>query len=124
MEEITKNLTMDEKLDLVLIELADVKARVLKLEAFAEERSRDTKPMLGQIHKDIADTRLEMRERFEQVDQRFDKADEKLEVATQYAKDAYRWSRMLHDDLLRAKLDVERLRDHVHDLERQRPEVA
>ena len=124
MEEITKDLTDSEKLNLILAELADMKIWRTKVDAFIEDRSRDTQPMLGKIHKEIADTRYEMREKFEQVDKRFEAMEEKQEVTTRYAKDAYRWVRMQNEELVRARLDVEELRDHVHDLERQQPKAA
>ena len=124
MEEITKDLTDSEKLNLILAELADMKIWRTKVDAFIEDRSRDTQPMLGKIHKEIADTRYEMREKFEQVDKRFEEMEEKQEVTTRYAKDAYRWVRMQNEELVRARLDVEELRDHVHDLERQQPKAA
>lgn len=63
-EEKTKDLTTNEKLDLILAELtfmkSDFSARLAKLEAFAEDKSRDTRPMLDRIHKEVADTRAEM----------------------------------------------------------------
>ena len=124
MEEITKDLTDSENLTLILSELADMKIGRTKVDAFIEDRSRDTQPMLGKIHKEIADTRYEMREKFEQVDKRFEAMEEKQEVTTRYAKDAYRWVRMQNEELVRARLDVEELRDHVHDLERQQPKAA
>jgi len=63
-EEKTKDLTTNEKLDLILAELtfmkSDFGARLARLEAFAEDKSRDTRPMLDRIHKEVADTRAEM----------------------------------------------------------------
>ena len=68
-EENTKDLTVDEKLDLLLAEMAFVKTelgsvqmRLVKVEAFVEDRSRDTRPMLDKIHKEVADTRVEVGE--------------------------------------------------------------
>lgn len=62
-EEKTKNLTSDEKLELILAELAlmksDFGARLARLEAFAEDKSRDTRPMLDKIHKAVADLTVE-----------------------------------------------------------------
>ncbi len=52
-EENTKDLTVDEKLDLLLAEMANVQMQLAKLEAFAEDRSRDTRPMLDKIHKKL-----------------------------------------------------------------------
>lgn len=63
-DERTKDLTTDEKLDLVLAELAFMKAdfgaRLARLEAFAEDKSRDTRPMLDRIHKEVADVMVEI----------------------------------------------------------------
>ncbi len=92
-EENTKNLTTDEKLNLLLAELAFVKveltfvkteltsvktefgARLAKVEAFIEDRSRDTRPMLDKIYKEVADTRIELKEvrdRVVRIDRKFD----------------------------------------------------
>jgi septal ring factor EnvC (AmiA/AmiB activator) len=67
-EDQTKDLTTDEKLDLILTRLA-------KLEAFAEDRQRDTRPMLDKIHKELADTRAELKEmadRLARIERKFD----------------------------------------------------
>ena len=52
-EENTKDLTVDEKFDLLLAEMANVQMQLAKLEAFAEDRSRDTRQMLDKIHKTL-----------------------------------------------------------------------
>ena len=74
-EENTKDLTVNEKLDMILSELAFVKARLVKVEAFVEDRSRDTRPMLDKIYKEVADARLEVKEvrdRVVRIDRKFD----------------------------------------------------
>jgi len=80
--------------------------------------------MLGKIHKEVADTRLEMRERFEQVQERLNKMEEKLETTSQNAKKASRSTQMLYEDLLRTRVDREELRERIAELEQQRPEAA
>jgi septal ring factor EnvC (AmiA/AmiB activator) len=72
----SKDLTDSEKLDLILAELADLRTRVVKLEFFAEDRSRDTRPMLDRIHKEIADTHIEVKE----VKDRVIRMERKLDV--------------------------------------------
>jgi len=69
-EENTKDLTDSEKLNLILAdlavlknEMADVKSRLVKVEAFVDDRSRDTRPKLEMIHKEVADIRAEFGER-------------------------------------------------------------
>ena len=47
-KELTKDLTDSEKLDVIL-------ARLVRVEAFIEDRARDTNPMLGRIYKEVAD---------------------------------------------------------------------
>lgn len=119
-EENTQDLTINEKLDLVLAELADLRVWRTRVDAFIEGRSRDTKPILSQIHKEIADTRLEMREKFEQVEER-------LARTSEDAKGAHRLARLLHEDLLRMRSNHEELRERVTELEQQmpvRPEAA
>lgn len=112
MEEITKDLTDSEKLNLILADLADLKGRVIKLESFAEDRSRDTQPMLGKIHKEIADTRFEMRETFEQV---------KAEIASvsQDSKKIARLVRVQNTVLFEAKAEWDGYGDRIHQLEEQ-----
>ena len=68
----TKDLADGEKLNLILAELADLRQWRARVDAFMEDRSRDTSPMLERIHKEVADTRLEMNERFQQVEGRLD----------------------------------------------------
>ena len=48
-------LSVDEKLNLLLADMRDIKARLASLEAFAEDRSRDTRPMLERIHQEVAE---------------------------------------------------------------------
>lgn len=62
-EENTKGLTTDEKLDLILAELVDLRNWRTKVEAFIDDRSRDTRPKLELIHKEVADIRTEFGER-------------------------------------------------------------
>ena len=86
-EDLTKDLTASDKLDLVLVQVGDINKRLTRLEAgaadttirltrletIAENRSRDTAPMLGRVHKEIADTRQEMNERFTQLDHKINR---------------------------------------------------
>jgi len=86
-EENTKDLTADEKLDLILSELSDMRewragvdVRLAKVEAFVDDRSRDTRPMLDLIHKEIADTRIEMREGQARLEDQFEHVKTKLDL--------------------------------------------
>ncbi len=84
-EDPTKNLTTDEKLDLIISDLADVKARLGKVEAFVEDHQRDTRPLLNLIHKELADTRVEMRAEFTEVKGRLMDLERKFEaMASEY----------------------------------------
>ena len=78
-EENTKDRTVNEKLDVVLAELAFLKAdfgaRLAKVEAFIEDRSRDTRPMLDKVYKEVADIGIEVKEikdRVVRIDRKFD----------------------------------------------------
>lgn len=75
MEEHTKDLTADEKLNLILSELADLREWRQKVDEFIDDRSRDTRPKLNLIHKELADAREEIRDvkdRVARVDRKFD----------------------------------------------------
>ena len=82
----------------------------VKVDAFIEDRSRETKPLLGQIHKDIAETRIEMRERFEKVE-------EQLALMRDDAKLARRTTKVMHEELLRARAEWEENREDLDKLE-------
>lgn len=119
MEEITKDLTDSEKLNWLIAEFSDMKSRIIKLEAFSEERSRDTQPMLGKIHKEIADNRLEMREKFEQVDARFNKMEVQLTVVSEDAKKVARLVRAQNTILFEAKAEWDDYGNRIFKLEEQ-----
>jgi len=61
-QELTKELSDSEKLAFLVEEALanrawqqEVSARLAKVESFVEDRSRDTRPMLELIHKEVAD---------------------------------------------------------------------
>jgi hypothetical protein len=112
MEENTKDFSDSEKLNLILAELADMKAWRVKVDAFIEDRSRDTQPMLGKIHKEIADTRHEMRETFEQVKT-------ELNSVSQDSKKIARLVRAQSTVLFEAKAEWDEHGDRLHKLEEQ-----
>ena len=58
-EDPTKNLTTDEKLDLILAEMAEVKTRLIKLE---EDRARETRPLLESLHAHVDRMSAELQE--------------------------------------------------------------
>ena len=58
--ETTKDLTDGERL--ILAELGNLNQRVARLEAIAEDRARETKPMLERIHKEIADVHFDLKD--------------------------------------------------------------
>ncbi|MGH9838041.1 MAG: hypothetical protein ACREEM_04580 [Blastocatellia bacterium] len=79
-EDITKDLTDSEKLNLILAELADLREWRAKVDAFMEERSRDTRPLLDLIHKEIADTRIELREGQARLEDQLEHVKTKLDL--------------------------------------------
>jgi uncharacterized protein (DUF3084 family) len=48
-EDNTKDLSADEKLNLILAELSDLRAWRTKVDTFMEDRSRDTRPLLESL---------------------------------------------------------------------------
>ena len=81
-KENTRDLTDSEKLNLIIAELADMRAWRTsvddwraKVGAFIDDRSRDTRPMLNKIHREIAETRTdisEIKDRLRRVERKFD----------------------------------------------------
>jgi hypothetical protein len=67
-EDETKKLTDRQLLELIRRDLADVKPRLATVEAFVEDRSHDTRPLLGQIQKELTDTRTELSGRLETLE--------------------------------------------------------
>ncbi len=68
----TNDLSDSEKLDLILSELSDLRTWRVKVDAFIEDRGRDTRPKLELIHKELADARLEFRGRLEKIESKLD----------------------------------------------------
>lgn len=56
----TADLTMNEKLDRILAEMADMKAWRVRVDVLLEDRTRETRPKLDLIIKELADLREEM----------------------------------------------------------------
>ncbi len=67
-EENTKDLTDSEKLNLILSELADLRAWRAKVDAFIDDRARDTRPKLDLIIKELSDAREEIRDMVTRLD--------------------------------------------------------
>lgn len=112
-DEVTKDLTDSEKLNLILAELADLRTWRAKVDAFMEDRSRDTRPKLEMLHKEIADTRTEARERFDQVDVR-------LTAIEREVKTIRREIGLLREDIWGERKERAELAERVSALE-QRP---
>jgi hypothetical protein len=82
-KDLTAELSDSEKLDLLLRTALLLDTRVAKLEAFVEDRSRDTRPKLELIHKEIADTREEFRVELGEVKSRVIRIERKFDVLAQ-----------------------------------------
>lgn len=86
-DEPTKDLSDSEKLDLILADLADVKKRLGAQEATAEDRSRDTKPLLAELHNyvailsaDVRELRVETAAGFTSTNARLQRMDRRFET--------------------------------------------
>ncbi len=75
-EETTENLTSDDKLDLLLREVRDLKQRIVALEA----KSYDTRPIWEQALKEIMETRLETQEGFGLTNTRLEKIEKEMRL--------------------------------------------
>lgn len=79
----TKNLTMDEILRALLADVRDMKARLGALDAQAEDRSRETRPKLDLIIKEVVDVRTdlsELKEGLKQVQRELRSIDRKFDI--------------------------------------------
>jgi tetrahydromethanopterin S-methyltransferase subunit G len=105
-EDNTKDLTPDEKLERILAELNEFKAWRGRVDAFIEDRSRDTRSKLEVIHQEIHSTRTEMREGFNNLSVRLRHIEKKLDV--------------LAADVIDVRTVQAELEEHIKDLERSR----
>lgn len=84
-DDITKDLSDSDKLNLILAELSSLREWRAKVDAFIEDRSRDTKPLLGEILKEVSQVRLNQ-ERFEtqlrHLGRKFDVLTKDIELRT------------------------------------------
>jgi hypothetical protein len=83
-EETTKDLSDSEMLDLILSRLSSVESRLAALE---EDRTRETRPKLDLIHKEIADMRIEMREGQARTEDQLEHVKTKLDLMVLDAAD-------------------------------------
>lgn len=75
-EDITKDLTTGEKIDLILFKVASIETRLTALESAAEDRTRETRPKLDIIIKEISD----LNERMAGVETTLRSIDRKFDV--------------------------------------------
>lgn len=61
-KDLTRDLTDSEKLDFLIRAVTLMDARLQKVEAFVDDKSRDTSPMLDRIYKEVADQGRNVRE--------------------------------------------------------------
>lgn len=105
-EDITKDLTDSDKLNMLLTQMAAFQTWQTKVDAFIDDRARDTKPLLGQILKEVQDgfARIEMR----------------LSTVEEESKRTRREVGMLREDMRNERLARVELIERIEDLE-QRP---
>ena len=80
-EDVTKKLTADEKLDLILSDLGQVKARLTALEERVEDRLKDTRPIWQAIHaqtEKLVQQYAQLDERLGRVEEQNAQIDERL----------------------------------------------
>jgi len=92
-DENTKDLTDSEKLNLILAEVADLRQWRAKVDAFIDDRSRDTRPKLDLIIKELSDAREEIRD----VVTRLDRIESRLETLAMDVVDVRAAQRRLGD---------------------------
>jgi chromosome segregation ATPase len=100
-EDPTKDLTTDEMLRALLADMREVKGRLGALESAAEDRSRETRPKLDLIIKEMSDLREEMAG----VRRELRSIDRKLEL--------------FNSELLEAKIDIRDFDKRLTELERR-----
>ncbi len=92
-DENTKDLTDSEKLNLILAEVADLRQWRAKVDAFIDDRSRDTRPKLDLIIKELSDAREEIRD----MVTRLDRIESRLETLAMDVVDVRAAQRRLGD---------------------------
>ena len=94
----TADLTMNEKLDRIL-------ARLATLEARADDRARETRPLLDRLIQEMVTTRETLTGRMDGMDARLQRIEKQLEVMTL--------------DVMQVRTDQRQLEDRMGDLERR-----
>jgi chromosome segregation ATPase len=100
-EDPTKDLTTDEMLRALMADMREVKDRLGALESSGEDRTRETRPKLDLIIKELSDLREDMAE----VRRDVRSIDRKLEV--------------FNDELLNMKVDLRDFDKRLNELERR-----
>src|SRR5207248_4353577 len=110
-EETTQNLPNDD-LRRILAHLDSIDARLQKLEA----RAYDTKPIWENALKEIADTRVEMREGFEKVHVEIEKVRSEVETGMRRVE---RKIDILNQNILDVRADQKELEERVNKIDSQ-----
>jgi chromosome segregation ATPase len=108
----TADLTPNEKLDQVLRKLGDLDARLAALEARADDRARETRPLLDQIIKEMVETRERLTARMDAMDTRFDAVEKQL-------RSIDRRFEVFSEDHMRMRADIRDFNERMTDLERR-----
>ncbi len=98
----TKDLTADEKLDLILGDMRDIKTRLSALEA---QSSGTTRPLLDQIIQETVQTRETFTERIERVEKELRSMNRKFEIFS--------------SEMLNIKSDIRDFNERLIELERR-----
>lgn len=96
-DDITKDLTDSEKLNLILTRLTTVEDRLSRLE---DDRARETKPLLGEIRKEVSATRADIAELSAgqgRIEAQLKHVDRKFNALTKDMMDLRAWQQELDD---------------------------
>jgi chromosome segregation ATPase len=101
----TADLTPDEKLDQVLAKLTNLDTRLAALEARADDRAGDTRPLLNHLIQEMTQTRDTLTERIDSVEKALNRIEKQLKTLTQ--------------DAMQVRTDQQSLEDRIDAIERR-----
>ena len=115
-----------ERVDQIALEQRQTNARLIKVEAFVDDRSRDTRPRLDLIHKEIADLKhndiAQLREALANTEERLQQQNtslqQRVEAVYTETRSFVRQIKLLRDEIWGEQKERVELEERIEILER------